>query len=239
MESFPATSWTLVVAASCDAGAQSREGLERLCRLYWRPVHWHLATRWADQDHDALDLTQAFFAWLIESDLVSRYKGSGSFRGFLRASLDNFTKNELRRESTLKAGGAETFIALDSISGTDLEPPAWSPDASFDELFAAALLEDAARDLTERLEAAGERTDRLVFEAWFLAGQRPTQSALAAELGLSESALRRAIERTRRTLRSLLRARLRDTLASDDELTEEFARLFGPPDPSGADEEQV
>lgn len=237
MESFPATSWTLVIAASCDAGARSREGLERLCRLYWRPVHWHLATRWADQDHDALDLTQAFFAWLIESDLAARDLEGGSFRSFLLASLDKFTKNELRRASTLKAGGAEPFISLDSVAGTDLEPPAWSPDASFDELFAAALLEDASKDLAERLEAAGERTDGLVFEAWFLASKRLTQGALAAELGLSDAALRSTIERTRRSLRSLLRARLRDTLASDDHLDEEFARLFGPPAKSGAEVE--
>jgi RNA polymerase sigma factor (sigma-70 family) len=227
LESFPATSWTLVVAASGDAGARAREGLERLCRLYWRPVHWHLATRWAEQEDDALDLTQAFFAWLIESDLVARYRGQGSFRGFLRAALDNFTKNELRRASSLKAGGAETFLSIEAVRGTDLEPPAWSPEAGFDELFAAALLEDAARDLAERLEAAGEHTDRLAFEAWFLGHERPTQAALAAELGLSTSALGRTLERTRRALRALLRARLRDTLPGDETLEDEFGLLFG------------
>ncbi|HED64028.1 MAG TPA: sigma-70 family RNA polymerase sigma factor [Planctomycetes bacterium] len=227
MTQFPPTSWTLVVACR-DRGEQGRAGLERLCRLYWRPVYWHLRARWARREADALDLTQSFFAWLIERDLVGRADpGRGSFRGFLRASLDNFARNERRASSTHKAGGRERFVTLDSIRDTDLEPPAWTAEADFDELFAASLLEDATRDLVERLTAAGETTDREAFEAWFLAEERPSQRALAQRLGLSPSSLRRSLERTRRALRALLRQRLRDTLADDADLESEFALLFG------------
>jgi RNA polymerase sigma-70 factor (ECF subfamily) len=63
--------------------------------------------------HDAQDLTQSFFAYLIEHKIYTRVDPQkGKFRSFLLASLKNLLADAHDREQTLKRGGGQDFLPL-------------------------------------------------------------------------------------------------------------------------------
>ena len=107
---FRTTSWSLVLAASDQAGAG--EALARLCETYWHPVYAFIRRNGSDPDK-AQDLTQEFFARLIEKNyLEDADRRRGRFRSFLLTSVKHFLANEWDREQALKRGGGRTFYIV-------------------------------------------------------------------------------------------------------------------------------
>jgi RNA polymerase sigma-70 factor (ECF subfamily) len=104
---------------------QSQQALETLCGNYWYPLYAYVR-RQGHSAHDAQDLTQAFFARLLEKNyLADVQREKGRFRSFLLASLKHFLANEWDREQALKRGGGKRLIALDEDSAESrykLEP---------------------------------------------------------------------------------------------------------------------
>jgi RNA polymerase sigma-70 factor (ECF subfamily) len=78
---LPTTSWTLLFHAAAETGSS---GLEQFCTLYWPPVYAFIRARVRDTE-EAKDLTQAFFARLIEHhDLRGVDPQRGRFRSSCR-----------------------------------------------------------------------------------------------------------------------------------------------------------
>ena len=95
---FSSTRWSLIVQAAAPATPQAREALEELCSLYWYPVYAFIRRKGNDPDW-ALDLTQDFFARLLEKDiLTSVEQEKGRFRSFLRVTCRNFLVDTVRRK---------------------------------------------------------------------------------------------------------------------------------------------
>jgi len=110
---FSNTHWTVVLSARAGQDAPSREALENLCRRYWAPLYAFIR-RQGESPHDARDLTQAFFARLLEKDyLQAVVREKGRFRSFLLASLKHFLSNERDRTRAQERGGAQVPISLD------------------------------------------------------------------------------------------------------------------------------
>ena len=66
---FPATRWSIVVAVREGGDAtRSRLALDELCKIYWRPIYGY-ARHQGLAPADAEDLTQSFFAFVLEKDL--------------------------------------------------------------------------------------------------------------------------------------------------------------------------
>src|SRR5262245_6269664 len=65
---FTSTRWAMVLDAgdSQTPPEQALNALSELCRIYWRPIFLFLRRQGSNPD-DAQDLTQGFFAHLIES----------------------------------------------------------------------------------------------------------------------------------------------------------------------------
>src|SRR6185503_17634433 len=102
---FTTTRWSLVVAASGQDSSQGRDALAELCRQYWYPLYV-FARRQGNSSHDAQDLTQAFFAFLLSKNSIAVAEpGRGKFRSFLLASFKHFVWNERARAQTQKRGG--------------------------------------------------------------------------------------------------------------------------------------
>src|SRR6266581_3821371 len=102
---FSATHWSVVLEAGARDPARAGAALERLCRTYWYPIYAFVRRRGADP-HEAEDLTQAFFAFLLEKDTLKKVdRQKGKFRTFLLAALTNFLNNEWDKRQTLKRGG--------------------------------------------------------------------------------------------------------------------------------------
>src|SRR5687767_7005865 len=64
---FTTTHWSVVLAAGDTSSPQSDLALAELCRTYWYPLY-AFVRRKGNSPHDAQDLTQAFFARLLEKN---------------------------------------------------------------------------------------------------------------------------------------------------------------------------
>lgn len=218
------TSWTLVFASGQEGMTSSRDSLDRLCRSYWKPVFWHIHLRWRKSREDARDLTQAFFVWILERQLVaSADPERGRFRTFLKVSLDNFLRNQQRFHHAKKRGGNVILLSLDDL---DQEMPSSGAAVDFDSLFASSLLEQTAESLAERCQAEDRSDHFKAFRAYYLGEEVVTHATIAADLGQSETTVRRHLAWSLQAFIRLLRIRLRETLVDPDELEDEMHALF-------------
>ena len=116
---FATTRWSLVLAAGESGSDVSARALEELCTQYWYPLYAYARRRGYDTE-DARDLTQSFFAKLLEKrDLRTADPTRGRFRTFLLSSMKNFLAGEWRKDNTLKRGGAVEILPLDFDSAEE------------------------------------------------------------------------------------------------------------------------
>ena len=228
---FPPTNWSVVQAASKDDSPAAQDALERLCRAYWYPLYAYVRRRGYKSD-DAQDLTQSFFARLLQKDylkLADRQRGR--FRTFLRTALERFLADEWDRAHRLKRGGGQTAISFDALDAEEryrLEP-AVEFDAArmYDRRWATTLLERTlARLETEQAETQHSRTFNELKR--FLIGetQESSYAEVASRLGMTITAVRMAVSRLRRRYRELLLEELGQTVRDSSEIREECRALM-------------
>ena len=233
---FPSTHWSVVLAAGrSQAEPQMAEtALAELCRVYWAPLYGFVRSR-GHTVHDAQDLTQSFFAYLLEHKVYARAdRRKGKFRSFLLASLKNFLAHAVDSERRLKRGGGQDFLPLREEQAKEAESlfqthsTASSEDRLFDRSWAEALL---AAGL-ERLSADYKREskEKLFNELRiFVAGGAdppPTYAELADRLRIAESTLRSHVTRLRARYREALRAEVRRTVHTETQVDEELHELL-------------
>lgn len=226
---FPATSWSLVWRLSGEAARDYREGLEKLCARYWKPVYLYVRIAWAKSNEDAKDLTQAFFLWLCEGDALRRYAPErGGFRRYLKLLLGSFVGHRERELTRLKRGGGTKIIAIETDPGM-ADPKAASPEEAFDRAWLAEVLRNASARVRERLESQGRGAQFQVFQEMDLQGEadRPSYEELAGRLGMTATQVRNYLFVVREAVREEIRAELAETTQNDQELQEEWNLLFG------------
>src|SRR5213594_3083624 len=157
---FVSTHWSVVLAAAVSETAIARDALEQLCRAYWYPLYVYTRRRGYDVE-EAKDLTQAFFARLIEKRYLGEVEeGRGRFRYFLLAALKHFLADEWDKATADKRGGGWTFVSLDAQDPETryhLEPrDEETPERAFQRRWAWTLLELAVSRLREELRLAGK-----------------------------------------------------------------------------------
>jgi RNA polymerase sigma factor (sigma-70 family) len=228
---FATTHWSMVLAAGHSSGPGAQEALEKLCRGYWYPLYVYVR-RQVQNPHDAQDLTQEFFARLLEKKYLRLADPDrGKFRGFLLKSLKHFLVNEWEKARTQKRGGRHSFIHLDADiaeSRYAAEPiQTLTLDQVYEKRWAVTLIEV----VLARLRETYATTDRLpIFEALkaFIWGEQTTlcYAEVAPQLGLSEGAIKVAVYRLRARYRELLRAEIAQTVATPGEVDEELQHLI-------------
>jgi len=229
---FATTHWTVVLAAGKRHTPQAGLALEELCRTYWFPLYAYVRRR-GHAKADAEDLTQAFFARLLEKNFLGKLASEkGKFRAFLLAALKHFLANEWDRSQAQKRGGGAAHLSLDwqtadtkfQFASTG-EP---SPDKAFDREWALALLAKVIGRLQQGCEAEGKARLFGQLKVFLTAGcGESAQSEVAKALGLEEGAVRVAIHRLRRRYRALLRDEIANTLSDAAMVDEEMRALFG------------
>lgn len=231
-DAFPATHWTVVLAAGGRRTAQSDHALGELCRAYWFPLYAYVRRRSRSRE-DAEDLTQAFFARFLEKNYLEGVRAEkGRFRAFLLASLKHFLANEWDKARAQKRGGDATHFSLDwKTADTQFQIAAaaeLSPDKAFDREWAVALLQQVIQHLQAECEAEGRAKQFAEMKIFLTAGKGAMPYAAAAKaLGLSEEATRAAVHRLRKRYRQLLREEIAQTLADPGQVDEEMRALFG------------
>ena len=229
---FVTTRWSQVVAAGRPTDStHARAALEQLCQTYWYPIYAYVR-RHGHAPHDAQDLTQAFFARLLERNaLGAADRERGRFRSFLLATLKNFLRDEWDKLRAQKRGGGQAVISLDAGDAESryaLEPAdTLTADRIFERRWAMLLLDRALERLRAEHEATGKRAQFEALKA-SLAGARESQpySELAAKLGLSEGAVKVAVHRLRQRYREVIRTEIAETVASEAEVEAELKHLM-------------
>jgi RNA polymerase sigma-70 factor (ECF subfamily) len=86
---FQTTHWSVVLAARQGDASQADAALELLCGTYWYPLYTFVRRR-GHTVEEAQDLTQEFFARLVQRDFLRNVaREKGRFRTFLLAALKN------------------------------------------------------------------------------------------------------------------------------------------------------
>jgi RNA polymerase sigma-70 factor (ECF subfamily) len=228
---FHATLWSNVLAARDPADPHTAAALAELCRTYWYPLY-AFARRNGATPEQAEDLTQGFFSDKLEHDFLRHVDPArGRFRTFLLASFENYLVNQRARERRLKRGGRVAIVSLE-CGGAEARyhrEPAHVETAErlYDRRWALTVL-DRAIDRLERTmtgQGKGPLFDRL--KAALLGAEDAVGYArVAAELGLTEGAVKVAAHRMRSRLRELIREEVARTVADPSEIEEEIRDLF-------------
>ena len=148
------TLWTTVLAAGRESSANAEDALARLCQTYWPPVYAYVRKRTPSVEQ-AQDLTQGFFARLLEKNYLARAeKGPGRFWSFLLTSVDNFLCDEYVRSTSLTRGGGRSPISLDLARAQELNTPVndLTPALAFEKRWVRALLEQVLKQLRKDYE---------------------------------------------------------------------------------------
>jgi RNA polymerase sigma-70 factor (ECF subfamily) len=225
---FPATRWTLVVAATDPQRKETRSALASLCENYWYPLYAYLRRRGYAADQ-AQDLTQEFFVHVLEGRYLDRADPEkGRFRSFILTSLKFFVADEDDRQRAQKRGGG-VVVPLEFSSGEERyqhEPAHYeTPERIFERRWALAALDRVLEKLRGEFVRHGrpEHFERLKV---FLLGQSDAPYvALAREMNTSEGALKVAIHRLRKRYRDLFRQEIADTVADPAEVDSELRYL--------------
>lgn len=227
---FATTHWSVVVAAKGTDSPAVREALEKLCRTYWYPIYAYLRRRGCGE-HDAQDLTQGFFAQLLQRrSIQSVEREKGKFRSFLLASLNYFLADERDRANAQKRGGGRQVLSLDVQEAEQryrLEPvDERSPEKIFEYRWAMTLLDQVLARLGQEFTEAGKRELFERLQAFLVEGTgEETYAEVAQEVGLTEEAVKKAVQRMRRRYHQLFREEIAQTVASPAEVDEELRHL--------------
>jgi DNA-directed RNA polymerase specialized sigma24 family protein len=231
MDQFVTTRWSLVVDAQTEHAPHGQQALGALCELYWYPLYAYLRRRGHSRD-DAQDLTQGFFAYLLEHHTLQRVdKQRGRFRSFLLASLNHYVANAGDWDRAQKRGGTVPHVSLDPDAAEAryrCEPvDRWTPEKAFDRSWALTVLDHVLRRVQRECEATGKGDvfDQLKgcltgdpFDAPYRELGRP--------LAMTEGAVKQAVHRLRHAFRERLYAEIASTVSTPEDIDAELTYLM-------------
>jgi RNA polymerase sigma factor (sigma-70 family) len=238
-DQFPATRRSVIEAARSIDAEERERALEALCAAYWKPVYKYVRWRWNRPAEAAQDLTQGFFAELLERELLDNFDPKKSrLRTYLRICVDSFVMNEDKARHRQKRGGSIPHIALDFAAAEDefgatvMDPASIPSPESLEEFFekewVRSLFTLAVEDLRELCEQRERTRTFRLFEAYDLEGnQKISYGQLSNDYGLSVTDVTNALAWARREFRKIALDRLRELCGSEEEFHREARAAFG------------
>jgi DNA-directed RNA polymerase specialized sigma24 family protein len=181
---------------------------------------------------EAQDLTQGFFALLIERrDFDAVRQEKGRLRSYLLTSLKHFLAKARRHELAIKRGEGRALVPLDELLArerADLEPAdTLSAERIYERRWALALLKRALGRLEEEYRVAG---DAPLFEKLkqMLTNEpgRSSQAEIAQGMSMSENAVKQAFYRLRQRYRLLVREEIAHTVAVPGDVEDELRHFI-------------
>ncbi len=227
---FPATRWSVVVAAQDAASPDAAAALNHLCQTYWYPLYVYVRRSGRNPD-DAMDLTQAFFARVLEKGyLRTADREKGRLRTFLVVLLKRFLANEWDRQNRLRRGAGIARLPFDTQLAEKrfaTEPSNAVPsDAAYDRRWALTLLDRTMQRLAADYQAGGRGRDFELLKTYLAAdGASLSYGEIAQKLGVNEGAARTAVHRLRKRFREIFRDEIAQTVSADDDIDAEVRHL--------------
>ncbi len=228
---FVTTHWSVVLAATHKDSPQARAALEQLCRTYWYPLYCYVRRR-GYSHQDAEDLTQGFLLRWLESKSFARADASkGRLRSFLLASVNHFLSDEWDRASAQKRGGGQPMLSFMDAQRADeryrVEPAdERSPEKLFERRWALTLLDQVLVRAEQEFGEAGKAELFRRLRAFVIVGTgEESYAQVAAEVGMSREAVKKAVQRMRHRYYQLFREQVAQTVADPAEVEEELRYL--------------
>jgi RNA polymerase sigma factor (sigma-70 family) len=229
---FQSTHWSEVIAAGRGRSSpEAQRALASLCEIYWYPLYAY-ARRRVPNVHEAQDLTQAFFAELLEKNYVgSATPERGRFRSFLLTAFKHFLSRQWEKGRAQKRGGGRVPISLDfetADSSLHMDPAAGlTPEQCYDQQWVIALLGQILGRLQNEFEQSGKGEQFTELRGFIVGDHSGTTYARVAEkLNISEAAAKQSASRMRKRYRELLREEIAQTVSGPDEVDDEIRNLF-------------
>lgn len=229
---FPTTHWSLIVRAAAADPADRESALAEICARYWPPVYAFIRSR-GHSPHDAEDLTQGFFARLLEhNDFAKADAAHGRLRSYLQTAAQHFLVTEYRRGQSLKRGGGAVLLSLD-VARAEAEclipEPAddLTPERVYERQWALTLMEAVVRELEARYASKGQADLFAALKPCLLTTAENSPAAeIAQRLGLTEQAVRTKLYRLRQRYAKTLRETVRATLGREEDVEAEICHLI-------------
>jgi RNA polymerase sigma-70 factor (ECF subfamily) len=225
---FTTTHWSVVLGAQSESPA-AQEALEKLCRVYWRPIY-SFVQRQGVSPEQAEDLTQGFFTDLLQrGSLTAVRKEKGRFRSYLLGALKHFLADERRRAMAIKRGKGQHLIPLEELGADERIEPSDPVTAEqiYERRWASTVLE---RVLSRSKDEYGAAGNAALFDSLkqLLPDEpgAPSQADIAMQLGMTENAVRQAFHRFRRRYQLLLREEIAHTVATPADVEDELRHLI-------------
>jgi RNA polymerase sigma factor (sigma-70 family) len=227
---FTTTQWSVVLEAQGES-PEAQEALEKLCRVYWRPIYSFVRRQGAGPE-EAQDLTQGFFALLLERrDLRTVRKEKGRLRSYLLSAVKHFLADERRRAMAIKRGKGERLISLEQLRAEEwggMEPTdPLTAERIYERRWACTLLDRVLSRLEDKYRTRGNAE---LFDSFnqLLADEpgAPSQADIAAQLGMTENAVSQAYHRFRQSYQSFLREEIAHTVATPGDIENELRYLI-------------
>lgn len=227
---FSTTNWSVVLEAQGQSPA-AQEALEKLCRAYWRPVYSFIR-REGTGPEEAEDLTQSFFALLLKRrNFDDVRKEKGRLRSYLLTSLKHFLVSQHRHAVTVKRGKGQQPVPLEELAAIGRAEMAAADHLSADRIYerrwALTLMEQVLRRLKDEYDAAGNAAlFDLLKQLLPDEPGAPSRAEIAAQLGMTDNALRQAFHRFRQRYQVLLRDEIAHTVAIASDIEDELRHLI-------------
>jgi RNA polymerase sigma-70 factor (ECF subfamily) len=230
---FQQTHWSVVhEAAQAESPEAAERALTSFCQAYWPPLYGFLRRR-GHRPADAQDLTQAFFAHLLEQNTLSRAAPEkGRLRTFLLGSLQHFLANEHDRATAQKRGGDRQIVSIEDhlveaeaavLIGAEQDESCW-----YDQTWAATLVSRAWERLQAAFASEGKAEWLSELKPFVVGGtpEPPSQEQVAARLNVPLSTLRTWLQRLRQRYRETLRAEVARTVPNSADIDDELHYLY-------------
>ena len=232
---FATTRWSLIAAVGESSSAESRDALAFLCETYWYPLYVYVRRK-GHQPAEAQDLTQSFFAELLEKERFQLAdQERGRFRSFLLASLNNFMANQWRRAKAQKRGGSSNLLSIDVDAGETRyrhEPfHELTAERIFERRWAMTLLEQTVSRLSDEYARSDKADLFAALKGHLGQGATTPYREVAEQLGMSETAVKVAAHRLRKRCGQILRDEVSQTVSDPAAVDAELQQLFAAVEP--------
>jgi RNA polymerase sigma factor (sigma-70 family) len=236
---FPPTRRSVLEAVRSIDAEEREQAMEVLCGAYWKPIYKYVRWRWKRPAEEAQDLTQGFFAELLERELLEKFDAQKSrLRTYLRVCVDSFVMNEDKAGWRQKRGGSIPHVALDfaaaeeELGATAINPAKIASLESLEEFFekewVRSLFALAVEDLRKLCELRERTRTFRLFESYDLEGdEKLSYEQLSKDYGISVSDVTNALAWARREFRKIALDRLRELCGSEEEFHREARAAFG------------
>ena len=234
-QQFPLTRWSVVEAARSPNPEQRQRALETLISAYWKPVYKYIRLHWNKDGEQAKDLTQDFFARVLEKRLLDRFDPARArLRTYLRLCVDGVVMNTDKSAQRLKRGGDVTLVSLDfeTAEGELQHLPiaaAGGPEELFAREFARSLFAHAVAELRTRCEQEFKTLHFQIFELYDIDGgaKELTYDDVARRFGIKATDVTNYLAFARREFRQRVLDELRKMTATEEEFRQEAQSLLG------------